>query len=69
MSTLRPLQFYFMHFMPYPDVAPGRPQGLLGHDCDGCNHSVAPRHETVMSITNFPVARNISDSFDAASVC
>jgi hypothetical protein len=41
---------------------------LLGHDCDGCNHSVAPRHETVMSITNFPVARNISDSFDAASV-
>src|SRR3979411_2237527 len=27
MSTLQPLQFYFMHFMPYPDVAPGRPQG------------------------------------------
>ena len=42
---------------------------LLGHDCDGCNHSIAPRHEPVMSITNFPVARNISDSFDAASVC
>jgi hypothetical protein len=27
MSKLQPLQFYFMHFMPYPDVAPGRPQG------------------------------------------
>src|SRR5258708_11008621 len=27
MSTLQPLQFYFMHFMPYPDVAPSRPQG------------------------------------------
>ena len=27
MSTLQPLQFYFMHFMHYPDVAPGRPQG------------------------------------------
>ena len=22
MSTLQPLQFYFMHLMPYPDVAP-----------------------------------------------
>jgi hypothetical protein len=21
------LQFYLMHFMPYPDVVPGRPQG------------------------------------------
>jgi hypothetical protein len=27
MSTLQPLQFYFMHFMPYPDVAPDRPRG------------------------------------------
>src|SRR5258707_10414389 len=27
MSTLQPLQFYFMHFMPYPDVVPDRPQG------------------------------------------
>jgi hypothetical protein len=27
MSTLQPLQFYFVHFMPYPDVAPDRPQG------------------------------------------
>jgi alkanesulfonate monooxygenase SsuD/methylene tetrahydromethanopterin reductase-like flavin-dependent oxidoreductase (luciferase family) len=27
MSKLQPLQFYFMHFMPYPDVAPCRPQG------------------------------------------
>src|SRR3977135_718075 len=27
MSKLHTLQFYFMHFMPYPDVAPGRPQG------------------------------------------
>src|ERR1700704_773904 len=27
MSALQPLQFYFMHFMPYPDIAPGRPQG------------------------------------------
>jgi hypothetical protein len=27
MSKLQPLRFYFMHFMPYPDVAPGRPQG------------------------------------------
>jgi alkanesulfonate monooxygenase SsuD/methylene tetrahydromethanopterin reductase-like flavin-dependent oxidoreductase (luciferase family) len=27
MSALQPLQFYFMHFMPYPDVAPDRPQG------------------------------------------
>ncbi len=27
MSVLDRLQFYFMHFMPYPHVAPGRPQG------------------------------------------
>jgi len=27
MSALQPLQFYFMHFMPYPHIAPGRPQG------------------------------------------
>jgi hypothetical protein len=27
MSVLDRLQFYLMHFMPYPDVAPGRPQG------------------------------------------
>src|ERR1700722_3087053 len=27
MSALDPLQFYLMHFMPYPDVVPGRPQG------------------------------------------
>src|SRR5258708_20893556 len=27
MSVLHKLQFYFMHFMPYPDVAPDRPQG------------------------------------------
>ena len=27
MSTLQPLQFYFMHFKPYPDVAPDRPRG------------------------------------------
>lgn len=27
MSVLSKLQFYFMHFMPYPDVAPDRPQG------------------------------------------
>ena len=27
MSVLDRLQFYLMHFMPYPDVVPGRPQG------------------------------------------
>jgi hypothetical protein len=27
MSVLDRLQFHLMHFMPYPDVAPGRPQG------------------------------------------
>src|SRR3977135_800374 len=27
MSVLRDLQFYFMHFMPYPDVVPNRPHG------------------------------------------
>jgi alkanesulfonate monooxygenase SsuD/methylene tetrahydromethanopterin reductase-like flavin-dependent oxidoreductase (luciferase family) len=27
MSVLQDLQFYFMHFMPYPDVVPGRPHG------------------------------------------
>ena len=27
MSVLHKLQFYLMHFMPYPDVVPGRPQG------------------------------------------
>jgi alkanesulfonate monooxygenase SsuD/methylene tetrahydromethanopterin reductase-like flavin-dependent oxidoreductase (luciferase family) len=27
MSVLSELQFYLMHFMPYPDVVPGRPQG------------------------------------------
>jgi hypothetical protein len=27
MSTLQPLQFYFMHFKPCPDVAPDRPRG------------------------------------------
>lgn len=27
MTVVDPLQFYFMHFMPYPDVVPGRPQG------------------------------------------
>ena len=27
MSVLSKLQFYLMHFMPYPDVVPGRPQG------------------------------------------
>jgi hypothetical protein len=27
MSKSQPLQFYFMHFMPYPDVAPDRPRG------------------------------------------
>ena len=26
MSVLDRLQFYLMHFMPYPDVVPGRPQ-------------------------------------------
>jgi len=25
--TLDRLEFYLMHFMPYPDVVPGRPQG------------------------------------------
>ena len=27
MSVLDRLEFYLMHFMPYPDVVPGRPQG------------------------------------------
>jgi hypothetical protein len=27
MSVLDRLQFYLMHFMPYPDVVPGRPRG------------------------------------------
>jgi hypothetical protein len=27
MSVLDRLQFYLMHFMPYHDVVPGRPQG------------------------------------------
>src|ERR1700716_990969 len=27
MSVLDRLKFYFMHFMPYPDIVPGRPQG------------------------------------------
>jgi len=27
MSVLDRLEFYFMHFMPYPDIVPGRPQG------------------------------------------
>ena len=27
MSVVDRLQFYLMHFMPYPDVVPGRPQG------------------------------------------
>src|SRR5258707_10029611 len=40
MSALQPLQFYFMHFMPYPDVAPGRPQGQW---VDIPNHRFDPR--------------------------
>src|ERR1700716_2772164 len=27
MSVLDRLEFYLMHFMPYPDIVPGRPQG------------------------------------------
>ena len=35
MADLGPLQFYLMHFMPYPDVVPDRPQAGQGWPTGG----------------------------------